>query len=242
MIETVSWFNPAVDWSGCKERLLRTGRVQVHDVLRPEIAARLHECLSNEVPWDVAFRDGGKSRTLRADVWRSMPGAQRIALHQRVCTEARQQFQFWYFSYMMVSAYMEQRMPGHFLNSVVEWLNSAEFLTIGRHVSGFDDIRKADGQATLYGPGCFLTNHDDSGVPEGQTRRMAYVLSLTKEWRAEWGGLLHFTSPSGEVMETLMPRYNSLNLFLTPQPHEVSFVAPFASQQRLSITGWLRAD
>jgi SM-20-related protein len=87
-------------------------------------------------------------------------------------------------------------------------------------------------------PGHFLTQHDDSGYSE-QHRRVAYVLYLTRGWRADWGGQLQFLDARGDVEEVWMPRFNSLGLFLVPTPHVVTYVAPFATQPRYAITGWL---
>jgi Rps23 Pro-64 3,4-dihydroxylase Tpa1-like proline 4-hydroxylase len=105
-------------------------------------------------------------------------------------------------------------------------------------VIGPSDVAFADAQATRYGPGDFLTAHDDA--VEGKHRRAAYVFGLSRDWRAEWGGLLLFHEPEGEV-RGYVPQYNALNLFAVPQPHSVSLVAPFAPRERLSVTGWLRA-
>lgn len=242
MSVAAGWLNPAIDWPSYRQELALRGRVQVRDVFRPELAERFAQCLRNEVPWGIAYRQHDANKLISAEQWRAMPLSERNALHQQVCAEAGERFQFWYQSYMMVAAYLDQRAPGHFFNQVVEWMNADEFLSLGRSLSGMADIRKADAQATCYTPGCFLTSHDDSGVPQGQIRRLAYVLSFTESWRAEWGGLLHFTNADGEVVETLMPRFNTLNVFLTPQAHEVSYVTPFANLPRLSITGWFRAD
>jgi Rps23 Pro-64 3,4-dihydroxylase Tpa1-like proline 4-hydroxylase len=66
------------------------------------------------------------------------------------------------------------------------------------------------------------------------------VLGLTPGWRAEWGGLLMFHERGGDIERALMPRFNVLNVFAVPQLHSVSAVAPFAGNDRLSVTGWLR--
>ncbi len=75
----------------------------------------------------------------------------------------------------------------------------------------------------------------------GKQRRAAYVLSLTPEWRAEWGGVLEFLDADGHIAEGYVPCFNALNVFLVPQLHHVSCVAAFAAAPRLSLTGWLRA-
>ena len=44
-----------------------------------------------------------------------------------------------------------------------------------------------------------------------------------------------------DVVDTLLPRWNTLSLFAVPTDHCVSLVAPWAGQDRLAITGWWRA-
>ena len=73
-------------------------------------------------------------------------------------------------------------------------------------------------------------------------RRAAYTLGLTRDWRTDWGGQLLFHDEAGDVPRGLMPRFNVLTLFKTPQWHTVATVAPYAGAPRLSITGWLRDD
>ena len=100
-------------------------------------------------------------------------------------------------------------------------------------------MKKADGQATLFGPQHFLGLHQDQQLEEGW--RIAYVLNMTAlEWRPDWGGYLLFFDDDGDVIEGYMPRFNTLNLFAVPQHHAVSFVPPFAPQGRIAISGWFR--
>jgi SM-20-related protein len=107
-----------------------------------------------------------------------------------------------------------------------------------RVVTGKKGIDFADAQATAYGPGHFLTAHDDEVA--GKQRHAAYVFNLTPVWRVDWGGLLLFHGADGHVSRGFTPSFNALNIFAVPQPHSVSMVAPFAANRRYSVTGWLR--
>ena len=130
-------------------------------------------------------------------------------------------------------------MPGFFLNEVLIFLNSPEFLGLMRDVTGEESITFADAQATRFDAGHFLTCHNDE--VEGKCRRVAYVLSLSPVWNSDWGGALQFFGKNGNVEEAYMPNYNSLNVFRVPTDHSVAVVAPFAGASRFSITGWLRS-
>lgn len=94
-------------------------------------------------------------------------------------------------------------------------------------------------RAPHYGPGHLLTAHDDAVA--GKNRRAAFVVNLTRDWSADWGGLLMFHQPGVAAAEALVPSFNAINLFAVPQPHSVSMVAPFAPRRRYSVTGWLRS-
>jgi Rps23 Pro-64 3,4-dihydroxylase Tpa1-like proline 4-hydroxylase len=153
-------------------------------------------------------------------------------------SRAQNSFQYLFHSYPMVTAYLRGEDADLFLHSVFEWLNDSRTLDVLRAITGIDTIRKADAQATLHLPGDFLKQHDDTNRSD-ERRRVAYVLQLRQRWRAHWGGHLHFLNEGGEIEETWMPRFNSLALFEVPVSHVVGFVAPFATQPRYAITGWL---
>lgn len=231
--------NPALDIGALRREFARAGRIQIRDVLDPGIAARLHTCLEREVPWTLAYIDGDEPRRLTHDELRTLTPERAAAVQRAIQSRARDKFQFMYNSYMMLEAYAERRDPHLALHGLFEYMNSRPWLDFIKSVTGVTDIVKADAQATRYIAGHFLKRHDDTLAKEG--RRLAYVLSLTRDWQADWGGLLQFLDRDGNVIDTFMPRYNALNLFAVPVDHCVSYVAAHAQGARYSITGWLRA-
>ena len=46
----------------------------------------------------------------------------------------------------------------------------------------------------------------------------------------------------GNIRAGLAPTFNALNIITIPQPHNVSFITPFAGAYRFAISGWLRHD
>jgi Rps23 Pro-64 3,4-dihydroxylase Tpa1-like proline 4-hydroxylase len=135
-----------------------------------------------------------------------------------------------------VDAIVSGRDTGHPLHGVLEEINAPAFRTFVENVTGVSGLVKADGQATLYTRGHFLTFHND--FDEKNKRRIAYVLGFTRKWRSDWGGLLEFYDEHGNVEWGLPPRFNVLTLFQVPTNHAVTFVPPFVSEGRYSITGW----
>lgn len=126
------------------------------------------------------------------------------------------------------------------VSAVPDFFNGPDFLAFVRGVTGDDRIDFADAQATRYRPGHVLTGHDDTA--EGKNRLYAYVLNLTRDWRADWGGVLAFEGADGHVEEGFAPAFNALNIFAVPMRHAVTQVAGFAPRDRLSVTGWLRSN
>lgn len=236
--DTNYMLNPTLDVPALAALFQRKDRIQIRDVLIPEAAARLHDCLENEVPWGVAYVDAsGKPQITTSDKVARFTRDDWAALNRIVQGTSPDKFQFFYNSYMMLTAYREKRDPHLILNSVVEFLNSESFLALVRSVTGVEDVVRADAQATRYIPGSFLRKHNDMNTEN--TRRVAYVLNLTRDWQADWGGLLQFLGKDGlEVEEVYMPIFNSLTLFKTPMWHSVSYVVPTTVRPRYAITGW----
>jgi Rps23 Pro-64 3,4-dihydroxylase Tpa1-like proline 4-hydroxylase len=157
-----------------------------------------------------------------------------------VAARARQNRGYLYKTYPMIEAYMRGWDPGHPIHLATEFINSPEFLELGRRVTGVSAVNKADAHATFYGPGDFLTRHLDEG--EDKERRAAYVLGLTEGWQPDWGGLLLFLKDNQDVREGYLPRFNVLTIFDIKYLHTVTQVSSFAGGGRYSITGWFRDD
>ena len=223
--------NNDLDLAPWRRELLARGRVQVRDFLQADAAAQLHACLRDEVPWIVGERN-------QPDRPAPAFGAPDPAL-QEAYARAADGFHFAYDRYLMVEARKEGRDPGLVLHSVLEFFNGPQFLEFIRWFGNDPSINMVGAQATRYRPGEFLRQHDDRHEDEG--RRYAYVLNLSREWEADWGGLLQFVDARGTVIDTFVPRFNSLSLFKVPAGHVVTLVAPWAQQPRLAITGWWHA-
>jgi SM-20-related protein len=215
------------------------GRVRIADFLRKESADALYACLSGEVPWRLAYNRGEQALLVDPAVVRGA-GPAHEQLSQEIIAGARRGFQYAYYSYPMVTAYLAGSDPGLLLHRLLEWLTGPVMLGTVRRITGIVSLEKCDGQATCYLPGHFLSQHDDRGTGS-EGRRVGYVLSLTRQWHPDWGGLLNFLTEDGQqVEESWVPGYNSLALFRVPVLHSVGYVSPFARQARFAVTGWFR--
>jgi Rps23 Pro-64 3,4-dihydroxylase Tpa1-like proline 4-hydroxylase len=229
--------NPQLPVAALQERFARERRIVIDQFLQPAVAEALYACLLREVPWEIAFRRGRKVITLTQTELQRLPQRELDQLLGGIQQQAQTDFQFVYSKFSMVDAYQRQVLPQLLTHRLLEALAAPATLELMRQITGHADIKRVDAQATLYRPGNFLTVHTDDH-DGAYIRRAAYVIQLCKDWRADWGGLLHFLDARGDVEQTFVPRFNTLALFSVPTPHIVSMVAAFAPGPRFGITGW----
>ncbi|KAF1709060.1 2OG-Fe(II) oxygenase [Pseudoxanthomonas sacheonensis] len=219
-----------------RQRLLSQGRVQIPGFLQEASAERLRQCLRDEVPWQPALRT---DRPVPAGAEAAISSeAMHRELLQAIYQRARDDFEFVFDRYRMIEARRDGLDPGLVLHVVVDFLNSPPFLEFARELTGDNAIRMVSAIAARYRSGHFLKLHNDKAGDED--RAFAYVINLSQGWQADWGGLLQFLDEGQNVIETFTPHWNSLSLFRVPQAHQVSLVAPWAKDDRYSITGWFR--
>ena len=220
-----------------RARLLSHGRVQIPQFLQEPSARRLRECLQKEVPWTTAVRSD-RPLPPGAEGTRAPEGTQHQDMLQCLYERSRDDFEFVFDRYRMIDARRDGLDPGLVLRVVVDFLNSPPFLEFARELTGDGGIRMVSAIAARYRPGHFLKMHNDKAGDED--RAFAYVINLGLDWQADWGGLLQFLDENQNVVETFTPHWNSLSLFRVPQMHQVSLMAPWAKENRYSITGWFR--
>jgi Rps23 Pro-64 3,4-dihydroxylase Tpa1-like proline 4-hydroxylase len=230
--------NPALDAAALADTFRAEGRLHIADFLAPGEAEQLHSCLQESRAWTLVMNQGDKLLELDQRLQGEITPQKQLLVDQAVYAAARDGFQFRYENIRVPDDRTSLTVPAP-LKAFADFLSSDAVLSFMRAVTGADDIVSSDARATAYGPGHFLTVHNDNDI--GETRRVAYVFNLTKQWNADWGGLLTFPDQANRRADAFIPAFNAMNLFAVPQPHSVSFVAPFAGARRYSVTGWLHA-
>lgn len=227
--------NPALDVTALGDAYRRARRLDIDDWLPAEQAETLRRHLLDRSDWTLVLNAGEKVYELPRSRSGELDGAQREQLERFVIDSARDRFQYRFESIRSP----DRGGDATLLDRFVAFMSSPEVIGFLGAVTGQTTLSFADGQATLYSPGHFLTAHDDDVA--GKNRLAAYVFGLSPEWHADWGGLLMFHGRDGNVDEAFTPGMNRLRLFSVPVSHGVSYVTPFAAHPRLSVTGWLRA-
>jgi len=233
--------NPDLDRAAFAAEFARNSRVQIRDVLTKEAAETLRGILERQTQWGFAYYGtGGTPVMLRRQELLAKTNEERREIAASIhAAAAASAYAVRFNQYPLVAAYLGSWAPGGPHDLVLEHINDQPFLDLVRAVTAIPELIKADAQATLYGPGDFLSLHTDSHVREGW--RVAYVLNLANpDWSPDWGGYLNFLDEDGDIVAGWKPRFNALNLFLVPQRHSVSYVPPFAPAGRFALTGWFR--
>jgi Rps23 Pro-64 3,4-dihydroxylase Tpa1-like proline 4-hydroxylase len=230
--------NPALDSARLAAEYAGRKRIQIGDFLDPASARQLADHLATTGDWRHAIKAGTQVFEASPAQMAAMDDAQKKVLDEAIFREAADGFRFRYDTIRVPDAAAERQRMATPVSAFAEFMTSPPVLDFFGRVTECDGLKFVDAQATRYRAGDFLTRHDD--VVEGKNRSHAYVLGLTEEWRPEWGGLLLFNGRDGDIVEAMTPAFNTLYLFAVSQPHSVSYVAPYAARDRLSITGWLR--
>ncbi|MEO0439501.1 MAG: 2OG-Fe(II) oxygenase family protein [Pseudomonadota bacterium] len=220
-------------------RLSQDGCLQMQDILAEDLAVKLHKTLA-ELEWVTVFNKGNDNYEMPRKNAMAMSEEDRQRLLSQIQQRARSHYQFFYLRYPVLEPYFDGDGDRGPLAGFFEMMNSKKTLDIVRQIVGEPDICWADGQATCFGPGHFLNQHDDSH--DTHQRVAAYVLNLTPKWDEDWGGYLQFFDEQGDMTGGFRPRFNALNMFSVPNRHSVELVAPYAGALRYSITGWFRKD
>ncbi|MCJ9428036.1 2OG-Fe(II) oxygenase [Kordiimonas marina] len=220
------------------ETLRTNGRLQIPNFLEEGVANHLEGLLLRNNTWFVAYNEGHEFFEIPLSGIARMSPEQQNRLVDAIDRGARAGFQYFFHQYYMTDAIRNGREQGHPLHAMHDYVNSEPFLGFMRDLTGDAAITHADSFASRYLPGHFLTEHNDTHAHEN--RAAAYTISMTRRWQPDWGGNLLFYGEDGNIDAGFTPSFNTLNIFLIPQPHAVSHVAPFSGAPRLSFLGWLK--
>jgi Rps23 Pro-64 3,4-dihydroxylase Tpa1-like proline 4-hydroxylase len=232
--------NPELDIAGLAEEYATKGRVRVHRLLEYDGAAAFYHHLNEREDWWHLIHTPNGVIEMDRETRAAMSAERAAEIDALVQAGARTGFQYCYEGLRVPNDDAELAAAAEDpLGEFARLMSSEPMLEMLRAVTGCHELAFTDGHATAYGPGDFLTGHDDNVV--GKNRLAAYVFGLTPKWRPEYGGLLLFHSADEGSVEGEVPRFNTLDLFKVPQRHSVSMVTPAAPHRRFAVTGWLRS-
>lgn len=231
--------NPDLDRKELAAQWAVDGRVRIENILDADVAERVHAAMKNKVPFRYVYNLDGKNEARTHEEMAAMSQEQLRDLQTRIIAAASRGIGFYYCGYMIGHRDNEtQDEELRFLNSIFDYVNGEEMLSFVSEITGYDDLKSAAAQYTRYAPGQFLTRHRDETADE---RRLAFVFGFSKNWHPDWGGLLQFYEQNGTPRDAWAPGFNTVSMFDIRHIHAVTYVAPYALEPRLSLTGWFRA-
>lgn len=219
--------------STLKDEFSKNGIVRVFDFLAQPGLDKLKISLETKVDFANAFHLNGQNRQATDAEIKALPVTTQNQLYKDIHKLAANGGGFLYGRHKIEQNSLIE------LRNFLGLLNSENTLEVIKEITSNSELNFADGQATRYRRGDFLTRHIDN-IP-GETRRIAYVLGFTEGWHPDCGGLLQFYEKDGTPMRSWSPAFNSLTLFNVDKVHSVTSIAPFTPKNRYSITGWFRA-
>ena len=211
------------------------GRCRIRDFLQVDLAERLYRTLSESTAFDVAYACSPTPKLVSPDFWRNMDPSALNSIKQQLVARAREGQGFLYCTYMARERQGAASENPEVLDEAFAHWSGTEMRELVSRVTGIV-VGGAESQFTRFSTGQYLTRHRDA--LDGNKRLLAFVLSLSKDWHPDWGGLLQFYEESGDVSETWTPSFNTLQLFDISHIHGVSLVTPAAPRGRYSLTGW----
>ena len=231
--------NPTIDRAQIQSRFAATGRAQIKDILTEQSAEQFFKCLTEELPWRLAFNDGSQHQELTREQTDNLGPQEQAQLQHGIFERATRQFQYAYADYPVAKTLNSPTEPKFFVHDVLRFLNGETFRSFLLDATGLEGKMYADGHATCFQPGHFRTIHDDTDTDN--IRVLAYAFNMTRNWRPDWGGALQFFNQDLEIEESFAPIFNALTIYKVPQAHAVSFVPPYAQGGWFGMTGWFHA-
>jgi Rps23 Pro-64 3,4-dihydroxylase Tpa1-like proline 4-hydroxylase len=132
---------------------------------------------------------------------------------------------------------MNNKNPSLIEQNLRHLLESKDFINFLNSVTNMNLTKLTTMFMSRYRSGHFLSPHSDKG-----NGRLAFVISLSKDWKPQYGGLLHFLSKDREtIIDTYCSIFNNMIIFGVDeldQPHFVSHVSLNVLFNRISIGGW----
>ncbi len=217
-----------------KQAYQQENKVKVENLFTLENAQAINQAVQSIRDYHLVFHVGDEHKAVLESELRKHDDETRLKLQTEIHQNASRGIGFLYGRHRFDNTHSNS-----VLRNTIEWLNSEETINWVKEVTGFQDITHADANITRFARGEFLTRHND--VVPNETRRVAFVINLSSQWHADWGGLLQFFEADGTSKQSWTPTFNSLSLFNVSEIHSVTCIAPFAPALRLSISGWFRA-
>lgn len=229
--------NPKNNPLSFKEDFVKNGSVFIRDFLDQHFAEKIADFFEHGMPRDWWYSSSYSNDHPSINYIRNFDfNTEAIKTESNLIHRRMNEGQFTYWFYRTTGDHVEGCNCEEC--EFRKWLLSEELLGFLSQVSGLEITKFDTTFASKYSEGCFLSPHHDH-----KNGDIGFVLQLTRNWKPQWGGLLHFMSDDQKsIEETEVPTFNTLTLFHLPEGsgkwHFVSHVNPGVTRSRIAYTGW----
>lgn len=219
-----------------QQHYAENGWVSIEDLFTQEFAEETYAAITSQPNWEIATLIKGKPFIAGVhEFYRQPANVRRNFMNEIQSYALKNKFQYHY-EFMRLIGHEQVNIPAlKKLQSVMK----TEVRKYLSEVTSRPDTSMLDAQLTRFTAGHFLKTHCDTGEHGSDKRHTAYVVGFTRDWEPDYGGLLQMMNQEGEITQTLIPKFNTVNMFKVPTDHFVSPVANYCTHFRISITGWL---
>lgn len=212
-----------------KKYFLKNKKILIKNILVDKIAELLYKHAKLEKNWILST--GYDSVKYEKKVCKEYDKINTIQIRK-----IQEKFKNNNFSYIFNRS-MNNKNPSFLEYNLRKYIGSKNFINYLNDITELKLTKLNTLFLSKYKGGNFLSPHSDRG-----NGKLAFVLNLTKDWKAEYGGILHFMNQEKtKIVDSYVPFFNDLLLFEVPEngiPHFVSHVVPYIKNERYSITGW----
>ena len=209
-------------------------KIVIENFFKPEFAEKLYKFITKIPPHKWFYSCGIRNTRYEG---RDIPSKKKKNLDN--VKEANRSFSKDEFSFnlMRTMDYRKNEVSKYEL-LIRKVLSSKLFMSMISYLTNLNITNVNQLFLSKYKSGSFLSPHSDIG-----NGRLAFVINMTKNWKPQYGGILHFLNNSRtKIIDSLVPSFNNLVIFYIPKegiPHFVSHVSPGVKANRFAITGWL---
>lgn len=233
--------NPDLHKRKLKYEFLKDGFVVIDNFLQRSHADAIFEHFNTGMPqwwWSVSTRPAPDGTNTMHNCYYTEDNKSLIESKEKAAKEAFSRGQFSYIFRRTLADHVEG--CDCMECNLRQYLSTSE---VHEFIHSITDI-KVTGSfelfASWYKEGDFLSTHSD-----GDNGQVGFVYNISRDWRPEWGGMLHFlkAGESNTVEKVISPKYNALVMFdLSTTAGADHFVSHVNTSQakRLSFTGWFR--
>ncbi len=219
------------------------GYVEIKNFFDNEFAEKLLKSFLQEQNWNIATLVQGRPFIVSVDeLMKQEPEKVHSFINEAVLYAAQHPFQYFY-EHIRLQGDNDQH-GGEQVKSryaeLIKLIDSDKMLEIIKSITGEVNAKEViEAQLTKYTANYFLKSHTDSDPNNPYVRHAALVFGFSKDWIADWGGVLNLKKANTNEYAALLPGFNCLQIFKVPTEHFVSQVANYCPKPRIAISGWI---